>query len=287
MTVALVPDPPLDLTTEMDRLVGTLRPRSRWVILTGAGISTESGIPDYRGPETARRARNPIKFQEFTRNSEARARYWARATAGWGRVREAVPNGAHQAIAGLENQGRLVGTITQNVDRLHQQAGLKEVIELHGSLYDVRCLKCGKMEGRDSLQMRLRRVNVGWRPDVDEVAPDGDAVLEDRDVQRFRVVGCLSCGGDLKPDVVFFGENVPRWRVEKAYAWVDEADALVVVGSSLTVFSGFRFLKRAHSRGIPVVVVNVGPTRGDPLATVKVEGRAGLVLPALAEALRA
>lgn len=283
MVDALVPDPPLDVAEAVHALRSTLGQSGRWVVLSGAGISTESGIPDYRGPETARRARNPMRVQTFIADPRARARYWARATVGWDRIDAARPNAAHHAVASLEASGQLVGTITQNVDRLHHRAGASKVVELHGSLHEVRCLACGRLEPRASLQARLERVNEGWSVGPVEAAPDGDAELDPRDEARFRVVGCRHCGGDLKPDVVFFGESVPRERVENAYAYVEQADALLVVGTSLTVFSGFRFVKRAHASGMPIAIVNVGPTRGDALASLKIEGRAGAVLPALAK----
>jgi len=283
VTVALVPDPPLELSSAVARLARVLAGR-RVVVLSGAGISTESGIPDYRGPETARRARNPIRFQAFVAEPAARARYWARSSAGWSRIEQAVPNAAHRAVAALERAGVVTGVLTQNVDRLHQRAGSTRVVELHGSLFDVRCLSCGAYEPRTSLQARLTRLNPGGVRPV-EIAPDGDAEIGAQAERSFRVVGCLSCGGSLKPDVVFFGENVPRPRVERAYEWLDQADALLVVGSSLTVFSGFRFVKRAHAADKPVAILNVGPTRADALAAVKVQGRAGAVLPALAREL--
>jgi NAD-dependent deacetylase sirtuin 4 len=263
--------------------VAQLRGR-RAAVLTGAGVSTESGIPDYRGPETARRARSPMRFSDFVGSPEARARYWARSVAGWPRIAEAAPNAGHRAIAALEAAGLAVGVITQNVDRLHHRAGSRRVIELHGSLHEVRCLACGAVEARTKLQERLLRVNPGAR--VGPAAPDGDADVADAG-RGFRVLGCLGCGGPLKPDVVFFGENVPRARVDAAFATVDDADALLVVGTSLTVFSGFRFVKRAAALGRPIVVVNLGPTRGDPLATARIDAPAGEVLPALARALGA
>lgn len=280
----MVPDPVVDVADAVSRLSAPLVGR-RVVVLTGAGISTESGIPDYRGPETARRARNPITFTHFVSDPSSRARYWARATVGWQRVAEAQPNAGHRALARLEQARCLTGLITQNVDRLHHKAGQRRVTELHGSLYEVRCLECGHMESRPALQQRLQRLNPGWQHRSAEVAPDGDAELESGLEARFRVVGCLACGGPLKPDVVFFGENVPRPRVDRAYRWIDDCDAVLVVGSSLTVFSGFRFVKRAHKQGKPVVILNVGPTRADALAAAKVEARVGAVLPALAEAL--
>lgn len=259
----------------------------RIAVLTGAGCSTESGIPDYRGPETRRRARNPIRFSEFVKSPEGRQRYWARAFVGWERFRGKAPNPAHHALASMERDGRLAGLITQNVDRLHHAAGSSDVVELHGALADVRCLECGLIEPRDDLQARLDAMNPGWRAHRAEMAPDGDAELPLELVARFTVAGCGACGGALKPDVVFFGEGVPRERVERAYGIVDAADALLVVGSSLAVFSGYRFVKRAHANGQPIAIVNLGESRGDSVATVRVSARAGDVLPRLAEALRA
>ena len=255
----------------------------RVAVLTGAGISTESGIPDYRGPETRRRARNPVRFATFTSSPEARARYWARSLAGWERFRLARPNAAHAALAALEAAGIVEGPITQNVDRLHHHAGSRDVIELHGALAEVRCLECGAREDRDALQARMRAENPGLDARILELAPDGDAEIEV--AASFRAPSCRVCGGVLKPDVVFFGENVPRERVEAAYARVDEADALLVVGSSLAVFSGYRFVRRAYDRGKPVAIVNLGESRGDPYAALRIDARAGEVLPALASAL--
>ncbi|MFK7927228.1 MAG: NAD-dependent protein deacetylase [Myxococcota bacterium] len=284
MTLAMVPDPDLNVSDAAHRVAQILRGQSI-VVLSGAGISTESGIPDYRGPETGRRARNPIPFNRFIGDPAARSRYWARASVGWARVAEARPNPAHDALAQLEAWGHIEGLITQNVDRLHHRAGSHRVVELHGTLDEVRCLGCEARESRTELQKRLLRLNPGWTAQTVAAAPDGDAELESGAEARFRTVGCLRCGGALKPDVVFFGEPVPRPRVERSYAWVDRADALLVVGSSLTVFSGFRFVKRAHKQGKPIVILNVGPTRGDALATLKIEGRVGAVLPAIAEQL--
>lgn len=256
----------------------------RLAVLVGAGCSTESGIPDYRGPETARRARNPIQYKGFVGDAEARRRYWARSVIGWPRVRDARPNPGHFALAELERRGALVGLITQNVDGLHHAAGSERIVELHGALRQVRCLDCEVISSRQRLQDRLLDANPGWGQQGagTETAPDGDAELEPD--AGFVVLGCEGCGGELKPHVVFFGEGVPRERVDRAYAWVDEADALLVVGSSLQVFSGYRFVKRAEKRQIPVAIVNLGPTRGDPLATLRVEGKAGTVLPRLVAA---
>ncbi len=257
----------------------------RFAVLTGAGCSTESGIPDYRGPGTLRRARNPVQYREFTSDPQARRRYWARATLGWPLMKSARPNAAHRALFALEDAGLLTGLVTQNVDRLHHAAGSRQVVELHGALAEVRCLECGALESRDSVQERLIEHNPRWLEHAAEVAPDGDAELPRELTETFRPVDCERCGGRLKPNVVFFGENVTRPVVERAYALVDEAEALLVVGSSLTVFSGFRFVKRAAAAKKPIAIVNLGATRGDPLSSVCVAAKAGELLPPLARAL--
>jgi NAD-dependent SIR2 family protein deacetylase len=253
-----------------------------FVALTGAGCSTESGIPDYRGPGTRERARNPVQYRAFVGEPAARQRYWARSMLGWPRFSAARPNAGHHALAALQRAGHLTGLVTQNVDRLHHAAGNTDVIELHGALAEVVCLGCGALEPRDALQARLTLLNPRWDADV-ELAPDGDAELAA--VEGFRVADCLACGGVLKPRVVFFGENVPRPTVDAAFAQVDAAEALVVIGTSLTVYSGFRFVRRAAERGIPVAICNLGPTRGDPLATLTVDAPLGAVLPGLVAAL--
>lgn len=260
--------------------------RRRLAVLTGAGCSTESGIPDYRGPETRRRARDPLQYQAFLRDPEARRRYWARSVLGWPRIAAARPNPAHHALARLQQAGVVRGLVTQNVDRLHRAAG-SDAIELHGALAEVRCMECGALEERDALQRRLLQLNPGWERRHAELAPDGDADLPADVVEGFRVAACTACGGFLKPHVVFFGENVPRERVEHAYAGVEAAEVLLVVGSSLAVFSGYRFVKRAEERGIPVAIVNLGESRGDPHADLIVQARAGELLPRVAEALLA
>jgi len=265
-------------------LLDLLRGR-RFAVLTGAGCSTESGIPDYRGPETRRRARNPIRFSEFVKSADGRRRYWARAFVGWERFREKRPNPAHHAIATMEAAGHLTGLITQNVDRLHHDAGSQDVVELHGALAEVRCLACGVRESREGLQHRLDRLNPGWRSTRAEMAPDGDAELPLELVSRFVVAGCAACEGPLKPDVVFFGEGVPKPRVERAYGMVDAAEALLVVGTSLAVFSGYRFVKRANAAGLPIGIVNLGESRGDAVADVIVAAKAGELLPHLAHEL--
>lgn len=282
--LALVPASDPNWQDLTDALAERLRGR-RFVLLTGAGCSTESGIPDYRGEETARRARNPIQFREFLASAEGRRRYWARSTVGWPWFRARSPNWAHKAAARLESGGLLSGLITQNVDRLHHRAGASSVIELHGALEDVICLDCGTLEHRDDLQARTVAENPEFLLEHVEFAPDGDAELHDSRWGRFRVVGCPACGGIQKPRVVFFGEGVPKPTVDAAFAAVDASEALLVVGSSLTVHSGYRFVRRALERNSPVYVVNVGSTRADPVATLRIAGRAGDVLGRVADAL--
>jgi NAD-dependent SIR2 family protein deacetylase len=269
---------------DLAALVALLHPR-RTVVLAGAGMSTESGIPDYRGPETARRARNPIQYRQFMDSAAARARYWARSVLGFSRMSAARPNPAHRALAALEHSGHLAGIITQNVDGLHHAAGNRRVIELHGSIARVRCVDCGARESRAALQERLLAANPGWDAQTAAIAPDGDADLDPDRIAAFRVVGCLPCGGVLKPDVVFFGENVPKHVTDEAWTLFDEAEVLLVVGSSLTVFSGYRFVRRAAERSIPVAIVNLGPTRGDEHAALRVDARLGDLLPRLAARL--
>jgi len=256
------------------------------VALTGAGLSTESGIPDYRGPEAlARPTRRPIQGPEFVRSEAVRRRYWARSVLGWERIRLAEPNAGHRALAALEARGAVAHVVTQNVDRLHHKAGSRRVTELHGALAEVCCLACAAVEDRDALQARLLELNPGWTSVDVATAPDGDADLPPERVERFALAGCLRCGGVLKPRVVFFGDNVPRPTVDEAFAQVDGAGLLLVVGSSLTVFSGYRFLRRAVERGIPVAIVNLGPVRGEEHAALKVEASTGATLDALALAL--
>ncbi len=268
----------------LDALIGLLRGR-RVVALTGAGCSTESGIPDYRGPDTPPRARPPIQHREFVDCADARRRYWARSMLGWPRLAAARPNRGHEALAALERAGAVAGLITQNVDGLHHGAGSREVVELHGALRRVRCLACGGELSRDELQRRLADANPGWMERGGTIAPDGDADLADGELAGFEVVACDACGGALMPDVVFFGGSVPRPTLDAAWATFDRAEVLLVVGSSLTVFSGYRFVRRAAERAVPVAILNRGPTRGDPLAALRVDARAGEALAAIARAL--
>ena len=262
------------------------------VVLSGAGISTESGIPDYRGPQGALRRHAPMTYQEFTGSADGRRRYWARSFVGWRHVNRAGPNDGHRVVAALERAGFVDGVVTQNVDGLHAAAGSRAVVDLHGTLDRVVCLACGDLSDRAGLDDRMRTANPGFedvaraalaRPGADgEVNPDGDVALPDDAVAGFVVAPCLACGADaLKPDVVFFGETVPRDRVERCLAMVDAARALVVLGSSLTVMSGYRFVLRAAERGTPVAIVNSGPTRGDAKASVRLDAPLGEALPEL------
>ena len=251
------------------------------LILSGAGLSTESGIPDYRGPTGRSRRAEPMTYQTFTGSAAARRRYWARSHAGWRHVARAVPNAGHQAVAELQRRGLLAGIITQNVDGLHQAAGARQVIELHGSLDRVVCLSCARRSSRDTLDRRLRAANPGWAARVAGFNADGDAVLPDDQAERFEIVDCESCGGVLKPDVVFFGENVPRPRVDECYALTGRASALLVLGSSLTVMSGYRFVRHAARLTTAVAIINQGPTRGDALAGLVVDAPLGPTLTAL------
>ncbi|QSQ16903.1 NAD-dependent protein deacetylase [Myxococcus landrumensis] len=269
---------------DVDSLASLLRGR-RTVVLTGAGCSTESGIPDYRGPGTRARARNPIQHREFLQRPEVRARYWARSLLGWPRFSSARPNAAHQALAELERAGHVPGLITQNVDRLHHAAGSSRVIELHGALERVRCLDCGGNEARAVLQERLLALNPDFNHQVLELRPDGDAELSSEALQSFRVPACERCGGTLKPDVVFFGDNVPAPTVADAFSLLEAGDALLVVGSSLAIYSGYRFLTRAAERHLPIAILNLGECRGVELADLRIEASAGDVLPRLAQAL--
>ncbi|MDR7085574.1 NAD-dependent SIR2 family protein deacetylase [Aeromicrobium panaciterrae] len=239
----------------------------RLLVLTGAGMSTDSGIPDYRGPGAP--ARMPMTFQDFIKGPAAQQRYWARAHIGWSRMRRAEPNAGHRLLAQMDRDGRLDGLITQNVDGLHGRAGHPGVIDLHGRIDRVICLDCRSVSSRGDLHQRLLVLNPGFDQIDAVMAPDGDVLLEETDT--FNVAPCAACGGRLKPDVVFFGENVPKDRVAECYELVENAQALVVLGSSLQVMSGLRFVRAAKARGIPIVIVNRGTTRGDDLATIKLD----------------
>ncbi len=250
-------------------------------VLSGAGLSTDSGIPDYRGPTGALRRATPMTFQAFTRDEDARRRYWARSHLGWRSVVRAAPNDGHRSVAVLEDRGLLGGIVTQNVDGLHQAGGARAVVELHGNLDRVVCLGCGDLSPRAELDRRLREANPGWSAEALAVNPDGDVDLDDAHVASFHVVPCTVCRGVLKPDVVFFGETVPPERVQRSYHLVEQARLLLVLGSSLTVMSGRRFVLRAAKVGVPVAIVNRGATRGDEHACLVVDAALGSLLPRL------
>ncbi|MDM4719126.1 NAD-dependent protein deacetylase [Micromonospora sp. WMMA1363] len=269
---------------ELARLVGG----GGVVVLSGAGLSTESDIPDYRGPSGPARRRTPMTYQMFTRDAQARRRYWARSHLGWRNVARAAPNDGHRAVARLQRAGLVDGVITQNVDGLHTSAGSSGVLELHGRLADVVCLDCGDGTSREELDRRLSEANPGFDGPIAATNPDGDVDLADAAVAGFQTVDCAVCRyGMLKPDVVFFGETVPAGRVTRCFAMVESARLLLVLGSSLTVMSGRRFVLRAAKLGIPVAIVNQGPTRGDGYATLRLDAPLGGLLSALADRLDA
>jgi NAD-dependent SIR2 family protein deacetylase len=277
-----ISEPQVD--ADFDRLLELLMGR-RVAVLTGAGVSTDSGIPDYRGPTSP--PRNPMTYQQFVGDTAFRQRYWARNHIGWRAMDGSRPNPAHRALARLEAMGIVTGLITQNVDLLHTKAGHRRVIDLHGTYARVRCLGCEALISRMALAERLEAANPGFAADARasgvEVAPDADAVITDTD--NFRMVGCERCGGLLKPDIVYFGESVPKDRVAAAFDLVDNADALLVVGSSLTVMSGLRFVRHTAKNARPVVIINRGPTRGDELAALTLDAGCSAVLTALTDTL--
>ncbi|MFJ5196900.1 NAD-dependent protein deacetylase [Streptomyces sp. NPDC088394] len=255
------------------------------LVLSGAGISTQSGIPDYRGEGGSLSRHTPMTYQDFTASAQARRRYWARSHLGWRVFGRALPNVGHRAVAAFGQHGLLSGVITQNVDGLHQAAGSKGVVELHGSLGRVVCLSCGALSPRRELARRLEEANVGFAPVAAGINPDGDADLTDEQVGDFRVVPCTVCGGILKPDVVFFGEAVPPQRVEHCRELVRAAASLLVLGSSLTVMSGLRFVRQAARAGTPVLIMNRDPTRGDAHALTRVALPLGAALTTVADRL--
>lgn len=259
-----------------------VRRHPRLLLLTGAGCSTAAGIPDYRDANGAWKRSEPMRYQVFTGDDTARRRYWARSMVGWRAMSQARPTAAHAALAGLEAAGRISLLVTQNVDGLHQQAGSRNVVDLHGRIDTVCCLRCGARTPRAALQEALLARNPGWAALHAHVAPDGDADLEDQDFARFDVPDCAACGGMLKPDVVFFGENVPRERVAAVREALAASDALLVAGSSLMVYSGYRFVEEAVAAGKPVAAVNIGRTRADAVLSLKVEREVGEALRALA-----
>jgi NAD-dependent SIR2 family protein deacetylase len=260
--------------------------RRRVVVLTGAGMSTDSGIPDYRGPDAP--PSNPMTIRQFTSDPAFRQRYWARNHVGWRHMDETLPNAGHRALAALEQSGVVTGLITQNVDLLHTKAGSQNVVNLHGTYAQVACLACGFTMSRSALAEELEALNPGFIDRAEQiggiaVAPDADATVTD--TAEFRYLDCPRCGGMLKPDIVYFGENVPKDRVAQAYSLVDDADALLVAGSSLTVFSGYRFVRHAAAKAMPIAIINRGPSRGDHLATVKLDNGCSEMLALLTDEL--
>ncbi len=266
--------PAFNAIDDLRRWIATHR---RIVVLTGAGCSTASGIPDYRDEHGEWKRRPPVMYQAFRAQAATYRRYWARAFAGWPRFTAAEPGPAHRALAAWERAGSLAPLITQNVDGLHQRAGHEQVIDLHGRLDVVVCLSCRRRTPRADVQEMLAIANAGWRAYA-AAAPDGDADIDTEATASFAPPQCKHCGGLLKPDVVFFGENVPAPRYEEARDAVAAADALLVAGSSLMVYSGFRFVQQAHTAGLPIAIVNRGRTRGDALASLKIEGDVGALL---------
>lgn len=272
----------IDLHPDSGEAAARLR---RWLdgyrhvfVLTGAGCSTGSGIPDYRDALGGWKRTPPVNYRDFVEDPAVNARYWARSFIGWPIVSRAEPNAAHRAPAGAQSAGWISRLVTQNVDGLHERAGSSGVIDLHGRIDEVVCLQCAARRSRAQVQQRLARENPHWAGLSAEAAPDGDADLEGSDFSRFRAPVCEACGGMLKPDVVFFGENVPRSRYEQACAALEKSDALLVVGSSLMVYSGFRFARMAHEAGQPVALLNQGRTRADDLASLKIEADCGATL---------
>lgn len=256
-----------------------------FVAVTGAGLSTASGIPAYRDQAGQWQHPRPVLHQDFVRSDAVRRRYWARSLVGWPSVGRAEPNAGHRALAALVQQGRISLLVTQNVDGLHQRAGSQDVVELHGSIARVRCLACKQAYARAQMQDWLSAANDDVLPLV-EVAPDGDARLDDAALfARFQVPDCPACHGVLKPDVVFFGDNVPRERVAQAMSAVSQSSGLLVVGSSLMVYSGYRFADQAHREGKSLVAINQGVTRADALLDFKIEADCAQVLFQLAQAL--
>lgn len=259
------------MATDIRSLGTFLAENASLAVLSGAGVSTASGIPDYRDRDGDWKHRQPIQFDDFVRSESSRGRYWSRSYVGWQRFSAARPNAAHYALARLEEAGKIDTLVTQNVDGLHAEAGNRRVIDLHGDLSQVRCLDCDAVTGRIDFQERMRRANPNWDAEARQYRADGDAELPHGADTGFSVPGCRDCGGTLKPDVVMFGESVPRNRVREAMEAVERADALLVVGSSLMVFSGYRFARRAGEISKPIAIVNQGRTRADDLASLKVD----------------
>ncbi|MBO9328865.1 NAD-dependent deacetylase [Achromobacter sp. HZ01] len=268
-------------TSDLAALRGFVDRHPRLFVLTGAGVSTDSGIPDYRDADGAWKRTPPMTLQTFMGGEPARARYWARSMVGWRRFGQVQPNASHRALARLEARGNVGLLVTQNVDGLHQAAGSREVVDLHGRLDQVRCMACDWRGDRHAWQQALQQANPDWLALEADDAPDGDADLDGEDFGRYRVPACPRCGGVVKPDVVFFGETVPAARVERANDALAAADAVLVVGSSLMVYSGYRFVAAAARNGVPIAAINLGRTRADAMLALKVEQPCAVALEAL------
>lgn len=273
--------------SDIDKLVEFLRRHENITVLSGAGCSTGSGIPDYRDEDGNWKNAQPVQYSDFVRSGDARKRYWARSFAGWRRMTAAKPNPAHEALAQLEHAGHVSALITQNVDNLHRVAGSQKVIDLHGVLHKTRCLGCETKGKRSDWQGRLEACNPDWSMEVAAYAPDGDAEISQPDYRSFNVPDCPACGGIVKPDVVFFGESVPSERVQDATAKLERSDALLVVGSSLMIFSGYRFARIANDADIPVAIINRGRTRADDIAAHKLSNDCAEILPRIVDGLAA
>lgn len=276
---------PGQVAPEAARLAAWLARYERVFVLTGAGASTGSGIPDYRDESGRWKGVAPVTYQAFTGDPAIYRRYWARSHVGWPRFSSVLPNAAHTALAELGRRGPVDVLVTQNVDGLHQRAGSPLVIDLHGNLDAVVCLDCGARTDRDTLQAEMETANPDWDPGPAAFAPDGDAHVAAEAENSYRPPRCAACGGMLKPDVVFFGENVPRPRLDQALDGLDRADAMLVAGSSLMVYSGFRFARIAHESGKPLAILNRGNTRADGLASLRLQGEVGATLQAAAALL--
>ena len=268
-----------------DQLTDFIQQYPRLFILTGAGCSTRSGIPDYRDKEGQWKRQPPVQHKDFMTSQLARQRFWARSLIGWPLMAQAKPNGTHKSLQQLEQKGYCQQLVTQNVDRLHQQAGQQQVIDLHGRSDRVRCMQCDQLHDRNQIHQQMAFENPEFASLTATAAPDGDADLEDVEFDQFRITDCDRCGGLLKPDVVFFGDNVPKERVYQAMDSLQQSDALMVVGSSLMVYSGYRFCKQAANMGKPIVAITQGKTRADDLLTLKLDGEICEYLQPATEAL--
>ncbi|XP_070806760.1 NAD-dependent protein lipoamidase sirtuin-4, mitochondrial [Pituophis catenifer annectens] len=283
-SLAFVPASPPPDAGAVEKLQMFVLRCQRLFVLTGAGISTESGIPDYRSEGVglyARSDRRPVQHAEFLRSAAARQKYWARNFVGWPQFSSHQPNVAHRALSSWEQQGKLHWLVTQNVDALHAKAGSRRMTELHGCTHRVVCLSCEAQISREHLQEHFEALNPTWTAESHGVAPDGDVFLPEEQVRHFRVPSCSKCGGVLKPDVIFFGDNVCKEKVDFVYQRLEESDAVLVAGSSLQVFSAYKFALAARDRKLPIAIVNIGPTRADSLASLKLNSRCGALLPSI------